>query len=70
MLISKHGLNSANIRESELFDKKIFNKSKGNLKLLSFGELKEMINIEISYASKNAIQKIEKLGGKITTIKN
>ena len=47
------------------FSKKIFSKSKGSLKLLSSGELEKMINIEISFASKNAIDKIEKLGGKI-----
>ena len=64
-LISKYGIDSTNIKESELFDKKIFNKSKGSLKLLNLGDLKEMINIEISFASKNAIEKIEKLGGKI-----
>ena len=64
-LISKYGLDSNNIKESELFEKKIFSKSKGSLKLLSSGELGKMINIEISFASKNAIDKIEKLGGKI-----
>ena len=68
-IISKHGIDSTNIKESELFDKKILNKSKGNLKLLNFGELKDAINIEISFASKNAIEKIEKLGGKIITAK-
>jgi len=64
-LISKYGLDSNNIKESELFEKKILSKSKGSLKLLSSGELEKMINIEISFASKNAIDKIEKLGGKI-----
>ena len=68
-LISKYNLDSKNIKESELFEKKILNKSKGSLKLLNFGELKEAINIEISFASKKAIEKIEKLGGKITTVK-
>ena len=52
------------------FDKKIFNKSKGDLKLLNSGDLKEIINIEISFATKNAIEKIEKLGGKIKLTKN
>ncbi len=66
-LINKHGIDSNNIKESELFEKKIFNKSKGSLKLLNFGDLNDVINIEISFASKNAIQKIEKLGGKIKT---
>ena len=69
-IITKHSLDSSNIKESELFDKKIFNKSKGSLKLLNFGDLNEVINIEISSASKKAIEKIEKLGGKITTANN
>ena len=69
-LISNHGIESTNIKESDLFDKKIFNKSKGKLKLLNFGDLKEMINIEISFASKKAIDKIENLGGKIKITKD
>ena len=69
-IIAKYGIDSNNIKETELFDKKIFNKSKGDLKLLNSGDLKEMINIEISFATKNAIEKIEKLGGKIKLTKN
>ena len=68
-LISKYNIDSKNIKESELFEKKILNKSKGSLKLLNYGELKEAINIEISSASKKAIEKIEKVGGKIITAK-
>ncbi len=68
-LISKYNIDSTNIKESELFEKKILNKSKGSLKLLNYGELKDAINIEISSASKKAIEKIEKLGGKIITAK-
>ena len=68
-LIAKHNIDSKNIKESELFEKKILNKSKGSLKLLNYGELKDAINIEISSASKKAIEKIEKLGGKVTTAK-
>ena len=68
-LISKYNIDSKNIKESELFEKKILNKSKGSLKLLNYGELKDAINIEISSASKKAIEKIEKLGGKIITTK-
>jgi large subunit ribosomal protein L15 len=68
-LISKYNIDSKNIKESELFEKKILNKSKGSLKLLNYGELKDTINIEISSASKKAIEKIEKLGGKIITAK-
>ena len=69
-IIDKYGIDSTNIKETELFDKKIFNKSKGDLKLLNSGDLKEIINIEISFATKNAIEKIEKLGGKIKLTKN
>jgi len=68
-LILKYNIDSKNIKESELFEKKILNKSKGSLKLLNFGELKDAINIEISSASKKAIEKIEKLGGKIVIAK-
>ena len=64
-LILKYKIDSKNIKESELFEKKILNKSNGSLKLLNYGELKDAINIEISSASKKAIEKIEKLGGKI-----
>ena len=35
------------------------------LKLLNVGEISLSINIEISYASKKAIEKVEKLGGKV-----
>ena len=64
-LIEKHKLNPDNIKEKELFDKKILNKSKGDLKLLNKGEISQPIIIEISFASKKAIEVIEKNGGKI-----
>ncbi len=67
-LLKKHNLNAKTLKESDLFEKKLFNKSKGKLKLLNIGEIKEPINIEISYASKKAIEKLEKIGGKITLI--
>lgn len=69
-IILKHGIDSSKIKESDLFEKKILNKSKGQLKLLNIGNLKDIINIEISFASKKAIEKIEQLGGKIKTIEN
>ena len=69
-LIKKYNIDPSKITENELFEKKIFSKSKGILKLLNVGEIKDKINIEISYASKTAIEKVEKNGGKITlTIK-
>ncbi len=67
-LLKKHNFDAKTLKESDLFEKKLFNKSKGKLKLLNIGEIKEPINIEISYASKKAIEKLEKIGGKITLI--
>ncbi len=68
-LIKKYNIDPENIKEEELFSKKIFKKSKGNLKLLNIGELDNVANLEISYASKKAIEVIEKLGGKIKLTK-
>ena len=41
--IKKYKINPEQIKENELFDKKIFKKSKGNLKLLNVGELKNQL---------------------------
>ena len=68
-IISKHNLDNNSIKENDLFDKKIFNKSKGSLKLLNVGKLKDNINLEISFASKKAIEVIENMGGKIKLTK-
>ncbi len=67
-IIDKHKLDTNNIKEEELFEKKIFNRSRGKLKLLNKGSIKFPLNIEISYASKKAIEVLEKLGGKINLI--
>ena len=67
-LIKKHNFDPSKIKEADLFEKKMFSKSKGALKLLNVGDIKDKINIEISYASKTAIEKIEKNGGTITLI--
>mgnify|MGYP001242472089 FL=1 len=67
--IKKYDLDPKSLTEKELFEKKIFNKSKGSLKLLNVGEIKNIINLEISFASKKAIEALEKFGGKITLIK-
>ena len=68
-IIKKYDLDPENIKEDELFTKKIFKKSKGNLKLLNVGKLEKTTNLEISYASKKAIEVLEKLGGKIKLTK-
>ncbi len=69
-IIDKFGLNIDKITESDLFEKKIFKKNKGKLKLLNVGKINKPINIEISFASKKAIEIIEKVGGKVNLIKN
>ena len=68
ILSKKHNLNLEKISEKELFEKKIFHKSKGKLKLLNVGKIEKPINIEISYASKKAIEALEKVGGKINLL--
>ena len=67
-ILDKYKLDPKDIKEEDLFKKKIFNKAKGSLKLLNKGELKTPINIEISYASKNAVEKIKQIGGNIKVI--
>ena len=64
--IKKYNLKPNNIKESYFFEKKIFNKSKGSLKLLNVGKISSPINIEVSFASKKAIEKVEKLGGSVS----
>ena len=64
-IIKKYNLDSSVIKEEELFNKKIFKRSKGSLKLLNIGEPNKSTNLEISYASKKAVENLEKLGGKI-----
>ena len=68
-IVKNYKLDIDSIKEIDLFNKKIFSKSKGDLKLLNVGEVDKKINIEISYASKTAIEKIEKAGGSITLTK-
>ena len=67
-IISKYKFKENSIIENDLFEKKIFNKSKGKLKLLNVGKLTLQLNVEVSYASKAAIKKIEELGGSIKVL--
>ena len=64
-LIKKYKLDPKQINEEDLFNKKLFKKSKGLLKLLNVGKPENTTNLEISYASKKAIENLEKNGGKI-----
>jgi len=68
-IIKKYNLKPNDIKENYFFEKKILNKSKGSLKLLNVGELSHPINIEVSFASKKAIEKVEKLGGSVVITK-
>ena len=67
--MKKYNLKSNEIKENYFFEKKILNKSKGSLKLLNVGELTSAINIEVSFASKKAIEKVKKLGGSLILTK-
>ena len=52
-----------------LIDKKLINKKYIKLKILGSGEIKKNIDISAHFASKQALAKIEKVGGKISIIK-
>ena len=68
-IIQKYNLKPNDLKETDFFEKKILNKSKGFLKLLNVGELSSPITIEVSYASKKAIEKVKKLGGNVKITK-
>ena len=68
-MVKKYNLTTQSITEEELFSKKIFKRSKGFLKLLNVGEPEKSTSLEISYASKKAIESLEKIGGKIKLTK-
>ena len=53
-----------------LQNKKIISKKYEKLKILGNGELKSKINLSVNFASKQAKEKIEKIGGKLTLVKN
>ena len=52
-----------------LKEKKLVNKKFIKLKILGSGEIKKNIEISAHYASKHALSKIEKAGGKLSIIK-
>ena len=53
----------------KLKDKKLISKKYSKLKILGTGEIKKNIEISAHFASKQALEKIEKAGGKINLIK-
>tara|TARA_B100002051_G_C16632191_1_gene583905 strand:+ start:130 stop:582 length:453 start_codon:yes stop_codon:yes gene_type:complete len=53
-----------------LQSKKIISKKYEKLKILGKGEIKNKVNLSANFVSKQAKEKIEKIGGKLTLIKN
>ena len=68
LAIDNKKIDSKEIKEEDLFKAKVVNKSNGKIKVLSQGKFRSVINLSVSYASKSAIDKITKLGGKINLI--
>ena len=60
---------SKNLDLKTLIEKKLVNKKFKKLKILGSGEIKKNIEISAHFASKQALAKIEKAGGKINIIK-
>ena len=52
-----------------LKDKKLINKKFLKLKILGTGEIKKVVEISAHFASKQALSKIEKAGGKLNIVK-
>ena len=65
---SKNGIKNT-IDLKVLKEKKLINKKFLKLKILGTGEIKKNIEIVAHYASKQALSKIEKAGGKVNIIK-
>ena len=61
---------SNNIDLKILKDKKLINKKFTKLKILGSGDIKSNIEIKANFASKQALQKVEKSGGKLNISKN
>ena len=63
----KKKLSSESLIGLEVLKKaKIIKKKFEKFKLLGEGELKSKFSIEADYASKSAVEKLQKIGGKVT----
>ena len=60
---------SNNLDLKTLKEKNLINKNYKKLKILGSGEIKNNIEISAHFASKQALEKIEKAGGKISIVK-
>lgn len=65
---SKNSLKN-NLDLKTLKEKKLVNKKYLKLKILGSGEIKNSIEISANFASKQALEKIQKAGGKLNLIK-
>ena len=59
-----------NLDLKTLQSKKIISKKYEKLKILGNGEIKNKVNLSVNFVSKQAKEKIEKIGGKLTLIKS
>ena len=60
---------SENLDLKILKEKKLINKKFIKLKILGSGEIKKNIQISANFASKQALEKVQKAGGKVNLIK-
>ncbi len=69
-MLDKGQNNLKNILDLKILkEKNLINKKYSKLKILGTGELKKNIEITANFASKQALQKIEKAGGKLSIVK-
>ena len=69
-ILEKNKYNIKNIIDLKVLkEKKIINKKFMKLKILGSGEIKNNIEITANFASKQALAKVEKAGGKLNIIK-
>ena len=69
LIDKKKILSKEEITEELLLKKKIIKKRLNGIKILGRGDIKSKIIIHAQKASKNAVKKVEKIGGKINIIK-
>ena len=69
LIDKKKILSNEEITEELLLKKKIIKKKLSGIKILGRGDIKSKIIIHAQKASKNAVKKVEKIGGKINIIK-
>jgi len=69
LIDKKKILSNEEITEELLLKKKIIKKKLSGIKILGRGDIKSKIIIQAQKASKNAVKKVEKIGGKINIIK-